>query len=347
MRPPPTRDTFASMTNSFRSTLRTLRLAGGLASLLLLGACSDPEPSAKPDRSPGVLAVVGDTAIDEARFRHAWERRIPASDTAESRGEILDSLIRQSAFAEAARAAGLDRDPLVVEQVERLLVGRLREVQLAPMLAEVSVTDEEVREYFETHQAESFHLPGQVRSAVLWFDTRGQEPLMARYRPRLDEVRAAIADGSDAVPPASGFGAFALRNSEHRASRTKGGDLGWLQDGRPMDKLHAIVAELAAELALPGDLSPVTARPEGLFLVRLIDRRDPRPLDLAEVSGKIRQQLLRERREHTEERWTAEMLESCEIARRPERLEALRDLPVREREMPPFNPPASSGSPST
>ena len=324
-----------------------LHLAGGvLASILLLGACSDPKSSARSEASPEALATVGETTIDEARFLHAWERRTPPADTAESRHELLESLIRQSAVAEAARRAGLDEDPLVVEQVERLLVGRLREIQLAPALAEVSVTDEEIRQYFDGHKAESFHLPGQVRAAVLWFDTRGQEPLEARYRPRLEEIRTAIVDGPDAVPPASGFGAFALRNSEHRASRAKGGDLGWLQEGRPMDKLRGIVAELAADLGSPGDLSPVTARPEGLFLVRLIERRAPRPVELSEVSAKIRQQLLRERRADIEDRWISEMLNSCEIARHPERLEDLENLPVRERETPPFQSPALSGSPS-
>lgn len=298
------------------------------------------------EQNPRALARVDDTAIDEARFRHAWERQEPSTDNAARRGEILESLIRQAALAEAAREAGLDRDPLVVDQVERLLVGRLRDARLTPLLAEVSVSDEEVRQYYETHREDSFHQPGQVRAAVLWFDTRGQEPLVARYRPRMENIRTTIADGTSTLPPASGFGSHALQNSEHRASRSKGGDLGWLQEGRPMDEFRAVVATLAAGLASPGDLSPVTARPEGLFLVRLIERRDPRFLELSAVSGNIRKQLLRERREEVEDRWTSEMLQSLGIVRYPERLAALADLPVRERGTPVFNPPALSGSPT-
>jgi hypothetical protein len=84
-------------------------------------------------------------------------------------------------------------------------------------------------------------------------ETRGQEPLVARYTPRLEKIRADFLSAPTSIENADGFGKLAIANSEDRRSRFKGGDLGWLQDGRPMDALRTIVHELAGQLREPGE----------------------------------------------------------------------------------------------
>jgi len=168
----------------------------GLA--VLAAACSEKETASTSDAT--TLAEVGSQAVTESDFRHAWDKRPPRKDSDETRGELLDHLIRRTALAEAARQAGLEDDPVVREQFENLLIGRLRETQLNPKLAAVSVTDDEVRSRFEQQEGARPGIPRKDRVAVLWFDSRGQQPLVDRYRPRLEQVRSQLESTPDLVP---------------------------------------------------------------------------------------------------------------------------------------------------
>ena len=94
---------------------------------------------------------------------------------------------------------------------------------------------------------------------MLWFDIHGQASLAERYRPRLEAVRAELAQAG--LPATNGFGQFALANSEHRVSRHRGGDLGWLPNSPSQDALRTEVMRLAGTLREPGEVT-LTMRPD-------------------------------------------------------------------------------------
>lgn len=315
-----------------------LLLAAGCGRQAVVPAVSSPHVQS--------LAVVDGRPVTEADFRLWWSKRAGATEALAARQEALDQLIERSALASAARRAGLDRDPEVVAEMDRLLIARLRTTRLQERLSQIEVPESELAAEYERGRAARYHRPEQVRVAVLWLETRGQEPLAERYRPRLEAVRAELARVGGAMPATNGFGRWALANSEHRASRHRGGDIGWIPVLPSQDSWRTEVLRLAGTLRQPGETSEVSATPAGVFLVRLIDRESGGEQPYAAVREQIRRSLLTEHRRRVEDQFQREALEAAHIERPPgasARLAAL-SLPV------PTNTAfatAKSGSPPT
>lgn len=277
-----------------------------------------------------VLAMVGEQSITEADFRRQWERRMPGNNSAEARRQVLEEMITRAALLESARREGVDQDPEIAAEIERLLIARLRETKLQPQMQSLSVREEELRSYYDAHRETKFTEAARVRVAVLWFDTQGQEPLVERFRPRLQAVREQVVADAAAFPVSSGFGALAIANSEHRASRYQGGDLGWLTESGASfagaDGWSGAVREIAGSLKEPGDLSELMERPEGLFLVRLMERRPAAAADFADVKDQIQKELLAERRKELEARFQTDARAQLAIQRDAAALAALSGL---------------------
>jgi len=306
-------------------------LWGGVLAVLLLAGCGKKE--SQPE--PGVLAKGEGWSVRADDFRHWWNTRPGPADSPQARTEALDRLVERATLAAAARQAGLERDPETAAQIESLLIARLQEVQLAPQLAAVNATDDEVRARYEAQRENAFTQPESVRVALLWFNTRGQQPLIDRYRPRLEQIRAEVIAGGDKFPITAGFGPAAVGNTEHKPSRLIGGDLGWLEVRPGSDPWHQAVIELAARLKNPGDLSEIVAGKEGLFLVRLIERRAAALKPFESVSAEIRKGLVEEQRERLQEEFTHRIVSQAQPERFPAALADLADLPSRAGAAPP------------
>lgn len=327
------------------STVRPGLLAGLVAGLMASGCGRE---AAAPDASSQVvpsLAVVDGQPVTEADFRHWWGRRSGAADSPQARQEVLNQLIERSALAAAARRAGLDRDPELSAEVDRLLIARLHATRLKERLDRVEVPEAELAAEYERGRTTRYRRPEQVRAAVLWFDTHGQAPLAERYRPRLEAVRAELAQAG--MPATNGFGRLALANSEHRVSRHRGGDLGWLPNVPSQDALKAEVLRLAGTLRAPGEVSEVSSTPAGLFLVRLIGREPGGEQPYAAAREQIRRALLTEHRRRVEDRFRQEALEAAHVERPPDTAARLAALSLPAFTNDAFFATQSGPSPST
>lgn len=304
---------------------------GGRRRLLLLGLfLSACRPQADGPQGGDDLLARGDGwTIRADGFRHWWASRPGVGDSPQARSLELEKMIERTMLVQAARKAGLDLDPEVAAQVESILLARLREVQLEPRLEAVQVSEDDLRAVYDAERDTSFTRPPAVRLAVLWFNTRGQEPLEARYLPRLEQIRDDVRTKPGEFPVEGGFGALAVGNTEHRPSRLIGGDLGWLEATPGVDPWRNAVLEAASGLENPGDLSDVVVGKEGLFLVRLTERRAARVEPFEAVSARIRDLLLRERRNQVEEEFTRAILARGTVERFPDVLAALKGLPPR------------------
>jgi hypothetical protein len=313
--------------------MKSLRLSlflGLLSAVLPAGCDRRPGPSpAAADAGSVVLASVGGQTVTEAEFRRRWQGQPPTADTDAARQQVLDELIVRAALTATARRDGLERDPEIADEIERLLVARLREKRLQPQLDALSVPEDVLKAYYEQHRKTRFLEAERIRVAVLWFDTHGQPPLVARFQPRLESVRAQLLAAPAAFPIAEGFGGLAVTNSEHRVSRFKGGDVGWLS--APAGGVAAIgwetaVLGVAQTLRAPGDLSEVVETPEGLLLVRMIERRPGGIAAYASVRDRIARTLSQELREQKEAQFKRDVLSQVSIQRYPAVLSALKDL---------------------
>ena len=311
------------------------------AGIALFTGCDSRTEHAAP---ANVLATVNGQPITEQTFRYWWEEHQPGRDIPTNRKAVLDRLIERSAQVQQARQAGLDQDPVVVEQMEDLLIRRLQETRLFPRVRALDVSASEVEAYYQSNLLTKFTLPEQSRFAVLWFSTRGEAPLAARYRPRLENARAAVLNDPQSYPVQNGFGTLAIRNSEHQPSRYKGGDLGWLEPSDAPGFLGT-VERIGQQLKEPGDVSPVTESGDGLFVVRLIERKPARIRELASVFDEIQRKLLHEKHQQAEQQFQAEISRAAAVTRYSDHLSALSNLPASDASSLAARAPARFDSP--
>jgi len=294
----------------------------GAAAMLMVG-CGRQAPPA-----PDVLATVDGRAVTERTFRYWWEKQ-PMVDTPQARQMLLDKLVGRSSLSAAAREAGLDEDPVVAEQIESLLISRLKELELQPKMVAIEVAESEITACYESRKESRYTVPERSRLAVLWFATRGVEPLVARYKPRLEKARAQTLSPENGIPVSQGFGKLSIPNSEHAPSRYKGGIIGWSETVPHTDPWRSAVLEIAGKLERPGQLSEVIVRDEGLFLVRLVERKPARIRDLAEVREAIVRELKAKQREAIERDFNERMQLTAKVRLFPERLVSISGLSTR------------------
>ncbi len=272
---------------------------------LLPGCGRRPPP--KPSLRPDVVASVDGVPITVHDVLAESERLHAVSQAAEDPRAFLQRLVDREALVSAALREGLHRDPEVRRQYENLLIGALRQRRLEPRLAAQTVSEDDVRAWYEAN-LDRYRTAGSIRVAVLRLQCRpGKE---AEAKATLEAVRVEAA----ALPPGTqGFGDLAATHSDHQASRYQGGDIGWLRDGKGPSWLPGPVISAAWSLETPGQMSGVLVEGQAVYLVRLIERKEAATRPLAETAPSIRAALQAERHREAEEAFVEEAREAARI----------------------------------
>lgn len=274
--------------------------------------------SAPPDASSDtVVAHVGGEAIYQADYL-AWLD--DQSGRLFSPEALLEGLVEQAALAAWAEKLGVTDDAHFRAAERSLRIAFLREDQLLADTAAIEISSEAIQSAYAAQRDQRFLRPARYEVAALWLNHRGREDLKITYQQRLGNVRDAVLNG--AVPPESGFGDLALSATEHRASRFRGGILGWLDATDYPDALHAQAVLVAPELA-SGEVSPVITNDEGVFLVRLMQQEASAYRPLRDVRDQIEAELHAARRAEVEAAFVANALRNTEVILYPENLPAV------------------------
>ncbi len=255
--------------------------------------------AAAPPGNAAVLATVAGEAITAADLQREMAQRPGQYATPEERRTLLDAMVRERSLVAAARAAGYDHDPKVVDVMERMMVARLHQDRIEQRLENLTVSDEEVAAYYAAHQ-EEYARPARSQAAIVFIEVPvvASDEARAEARERAEKVRAEAA----ALPAnVRHFGKVALRYSDDRTSRYQGGVIGWLveHNGRSY-RWDPAVVDAVFSLAQPGDISPVIETEKGFYVVRLVDREDSQERPLEMLAAGIRRALMQERRHQLE-----------------------------------------------
>lgn len=253
----------------------------GLACLALVGSmvcCESPSEGGKPKpeaQAEGELLRVGSVSITQADLDYQLKEKHQGRSDEATRKQALDELAERARFSQAALDAGLEDDPVARAEIARILAARIKETALYPKLkaAAEPVPETRLRELYES-QAARFQSAEKRRVAVLWLNPGADPERGKAYQEKMTQARGWYFNQCDlAEKPEQGFSVLSVDYSEHAATRFKGGVLGWIgREGGGTDWIRA-VAETAFSLGDAGDVSPVVVRPEGVFLVRLMEVR--------------------------------------------------------------------------
>lgn len=128
-------------------------VSGALALLLMAGlsACGD-----KQDKAPGqAVASVDGTEITVLQLNDELQRAgVPAARQEEGSKQLLQSLIDRQLLLAAADKEKIDRDPKVVQSIERARALIVAQAYMQKRLGSaVKATPQQVKEYFDQHPA--------------------------------------------------------------------------------------------------------------------------------------------------------------------------------------------------
>lgn len=275
---------------------------------------ADPCDILDPSQRDLIVAQVGDqrlTLCDFARRINTPNPYLRARFNApEQRRALLQSWVDAELLAAEAQARGLADQPEVRRAITLQLARRLEQATRTAV-PEPTITDAEVRAYYEAHRAE-YHTEAQVRASQVAFATR---PEAERT---LAELRGREADNTL-------FTRLVRERSVDRVSRERDGDLAFFgragAEGVPPE-----VAEAAFGLERVGQLlDRVVASAHGgpgggpgFHVIKLVARRDAMSRALEDEAARIRARLHRERHEQAEEAALRTLLDRLRGAARVE-----------------------------
>ena len=237
--------------------------------LILAVSCSRRDETVSGTFDANALETVGSLSIYPSDVAFRLKDKYDGRTDEAARSNALHDLVRRAHYAQAALDAGLAEDPVVRQEVARLLEIRYREEVVRPRLkALMDVPEERLREIYES-QRERFQSPEKRQVAVLRLNPGPDPERQQAYREKLTRAREWYLHESDLdQQPEKGFSVLSVDHSEHHATRYKGGVVGWLQREGGTGAWKQAVADIVFSLEQPGSVSDVIERPEGMFLVR-------------------------------------------------------------------------------
>jgi len=235
-----------------------------------------------------VLVTVGSEEIRESEvaFELQW-RKVPESRRAGVHDQILEELVDRRLIQGFLKRRRVAAPPEAIDariELVRRVIGasgedvdsvlaklgfteeRLRDHLTVPLAWDAfisqTVTDQQLRRYFDEHRPELDGTELRLSQIVLTVAADADEAAWAAAEKRMSELRRSIVDDE------ADFATLAREHSQS-PSKADGGDLGFVRyEGR----LPRVITRAAFPLAV-GEVSDVIRSPFGVHLVKVTERR--------------------------------------------------------------------------
>jgi len=279
----------------FVSYFETRRI--GCATILIAATVAIFSGCSEKKANPDVLAKVGNREITVSDFKAEIEWRKQNERALPDKEVLLGEMISRELALQKARSLGLEKDRDVQRTYEEILASKLKERELAARLAAVKISTEEAQADYQKN-LQRYTQPAKARLALIQIAT---DRKMSREKTDELEARAQeVLELAKALPEnVKNFDRVAVDFSDDQASRYKGGDVGWYDEGATLTRWPAEVMNAAFALKT-GEISDVIKTGKGFFIVRKLDTREAVVTPLAQVQGSIEHRLLAQKRQETE-----------------------------------------------
>jgi peptidyl-prolyl cis-trans isomerase C len=243
-----------------------------------------PPQSAEELKAP--LARIDEVTITLGELQERINRQSPyiraRYTSLEQKREFLDSLIRFEVLAKEAARRGLDKDPEVVRTMKQVMIQRLMRDELDAKITADTVTEPEVKAYYDANLAD-YVKPEEVRVSAIIVKNRAQAE------------RVAIEARGEAGKTNKGFRDLVSRYSQDEDSKLRGGDLRYL-DAQTKD-VPVPVVKAAFALPSTGDVSGVVDAGNGTwYVLKQTGRRKSTTKSFEDAKPAIRNKLFRDKR---------------------------------------------------
>jgi foldase protein PrsA len=254
--------------------------------LFFLPACRDEgsdegQSGDRPFDEAKVLARIGDQEITEGELQEALTKMRVPQRRQDLRDKILHGLIDARVFSEEARKAGLEEEPEVQEALRKMTEETLAHYFKKKYVdKEAEPSEEEIEKYY-LDRKDQFVFPAAVRVQYV----------MVKDEKEAAGVLKALKEGAP-------FEELAKEKSIAPPRRKDRGRPEWLIKG----KMEPAVEKAALSLEI-GQLSDVIKTNKGYQIIKILDRREEKPVTFEEAKEKIRTRLFAPRRKEVINRY--------------------------------------------
>lgn len=278
-----------------------LRLLPVIVIASLLAGCSG--------RDTGGATAGAGQPIDVAEVRRIVEdlpestRSLVGRDQAALQGVVRAELLRRELAADA-RTAGLDSDPQVAKQLERLHDEALARIWVAKQakVSDAYPSEEDIKLAYQSNLV-VLTPPPQYRVAQIFISMpNGIEP------GQLAVAMRKAADVGSKIPQGD-FAALARQYSEHADSAPRGGDVGMLPANQMLPEIVAAVRGLEV-----GAVTGPIKTSQGLHYVKLLEKAVAPTPSLQQASAQLRNALRAKRAQELEQAYLAELAAKFNVA---------------------------------
>jgi hypothetical protein len=310
----------------------------GLVALVLAAGCGRG-PSHATHSGSNVVVTIEGIPIGAAQLEAEYGRTGGSGPAGSDKEKLLASLIdRETAYLKAIRSGFLET-PEIQQAVRALVVARYRESREGEIPQVEKVTEEQVRAVYAAGTPR-FLRPAAFNLALLKLEF----PQKADEEHRSAALRRAVQLRDRARTECQGlshFGPLAAEFSVDQGTRYRGGEQGWMNVSEAGSRLPDAVAQAAATLTQPGQISDPIAASDGIYLLKLIGRRPEQLRPFDEVRPRIEHELALAARAEREARWRSWCREGLDIRIHADELARVPIPPAAQSPVPappPMNP---------
>jgi peptidyl-prolyl cis-trans isomerase SurA len=238
--------------------------------------------------------------------------------------EILDNIKKSNNMNEEQFQAALKQENLTEAQLRRNIERNMRveQVQRSEVTAKLTVSDEEARQYFDTHRAE-FTTPSEVmlREILIEVPTSDRGVNVAQD----DEAKAKAEDVRQRLLKGEPFPRLAAEVSTS-ASKANGGLIGPIH----MDELAPQLQELLNKLKV-GDVADVVRTTRGYQILKLESRTEVKGRTFEEARNDIGRRVIEGKSRAALQQYLDELREKATITWRNTELQRAYNLALERR----------------
>jgi parvulin-like peptidyl-prolyl isomerase len=216
------------------------------------------------------VAKVGDKTITAKEFHEKYSASKKFFKFRESTKEnVLDDIIKLEVGLLEAKKLGLEKDPIIMDQIKQVLYQGLIDKQLGSKFKALDVTDAEAKKYYaENPEVRTSQIQVSVRTDASSADD-------AKALAKIKEIEKKVKEN------VLTFTEIATQYSEGVGTQT-GGDMGW----QSKDKLDPVYYNTAKKMK-QGEVSNIIRSQFGYHIVKLTDVKKYEESNIADTKRNV------------------------------------------------------------
>ncbi len=263
-------------------------------------------------KSSDILATVNGEKITSQDLKNKFQElqldKALGQPDQDLENKVLQDMINDKLVDQKAQKINLRTDKEFQAQLKEHLNGLvLRKMYQELVTNQATVTEEEIKKYYEDNQEKLFKQPEEIKASQILIKVEEDSTIKDEKKrakkadreanKRLKELQKRIKQGED-------FAELAKKFSKDAATREKGGDLGYFPKGKKVKELE----EVAWNLEI-GEISQPVKTAFGYHIIKLEDKRPEgyQPLD-EKLTETIKTRLKRDK----EQKRSVEFLDSLQ-----------------------------------